>query len=70
MAEAIRAAVTNPNYMKTVARNTYAAIADATNSHPILSKIIQFNALAALLAGGIDPASLPVPKQSAPPLSR
>jgi hypothetical protein len=70
MAEAIRAAVTNPNYMKTVAPNTYAAIADATNSHPILSKIIQFNALAALLAGGIDPASLPVPKQSAPPLSR
>jgi len=69
MAEAIRAAIADPNYMKTIAPRVYEAIADAVNSHPFLSKIIQFNTLAALLGGGIDQASLPVPKQSAPPLS-
>jgi hypothetical protein len=70
MAEAIRAAIADPNYMKTIAPKVYEAIADAVNSHPFLSKIIQFNALAALLGGGVGQASLSVPKQSAPPLSR
>jgi hypothetical protein len=70
MAEAIRAAIADPNYMKTVAPKVYEAIADAVNSHPFLSEIIQFNALAALLGGGVDQASLPVAKQSAPPLSQ
>lgn len=69
-AEAFRAAMTDPNYMKTVSPRVYEAIADAVNSHPFLSRIIQFNALAALLGGGVDQAALPVPKQSEPPFSQ
>jgi hypothetical protein len=70
MAEAIRAYMVDPNYLKTVAPKTAAAIRAAVNEHPTLHKIIQFNTIAALAAGGIDPAALPIPQQSAPVLSR
>ena len=53
-AEAIRAYLADPNYIKTVAPRTAKAIREAVNSHPTLSKIIQFNTLAALLAGGTE----------------
>lgn len=55
MAEAIRAYMTNPNYLKTVAPRTAERIRDAVNGHPFLSKIIQFNGIAAApaLGGGI-----------------
>jgi hypothetical protein len=43
MAEAIRAYMTDPNYLKTVAPKTAAAIREAVNAHPTLSKTIQFN---------------------------
>jgi len=46
-AEAIRAYLTNPNYLKTVAPDVAHAIRKAVNAHPTLSKIIQFNTLAA-----------------------
>jgi hypothetical protein len=52
MAESIRAYMANPNYLKTVAPGTAAAIRAAVNSHPILSKIIQFNAIPATAAAG------------------
>lgn len=51
MSEAIRAYMTDPNYMKTVAPKTAAAIRAAVNSNPRLSKTVQFNSLAPLLAG-------------------
>ena len=55
VAEAIRAYLTNPNYFKTVAPNAAAAIRAMVNSHPELSKWIQFNSLGAIAAlrGGI-----------------
>lgn len=43
VAEAIRAYMTDPNYLKTVAPKTAAAIRKAVNSNPRLNKIIQFN---------------------------
>ena len=56
MAEAIRAYLSDPNYLKTVAPKTAAAIRQAVNSHPTLSKIVQFNAIAAPVAmRAIDP---------------
>jgi hypothetical protein len=73
--EAIRAYLTDPNYLKTVAPNTAAAIRAAVNPHPTLSKVIQFNTIAGLAAAGLSPqqivdlvdsASLPIPKQAAP----
>jgi hypothetical protein len=45
VAEAVRAYLTDPNYFKTVAPNAAAAIRSLVNSHPELSKLIQFNAL-------------------------
>lgn len=51
--EAIRAYLTNPNYIKTVAPRTAAAIRAAVNSNPRLSKIIQFNTIAAPAAGSL-----------------
>jgi hypothetical protein len=66
MAEAVRAAMVNPNYMKTVAPKTYAAIANSMNSHPWLSKIIQFNTLAGIAAlNGLDPGASPIWRQPA-----
>jgi hypothetical protein len=61
MAEALRFYLADPNYLKTVAPKTAAAIREAVNSHPTLSKIIQFNALAALMGLG----GLPEPSTSA-----
>ena len=45
IAEALRAYLTNPNYLKTVAPSTAAQIRTWVNSHPQLSKLIQFNSL-------------------------
>jgi hypothetical protein len=52
-AEAIRAYLVDPNYLKSVAPRTAAAIRAAVNAHPVLSRIIQFNSvpLAAGAAG-------------------
>jgi hypothetical protein len=67
MAEAIRAYLTDPNYVKTVAPETAKAIRAAVNAHPTLSKIIQFNTIAGLAAtNGIDPDALPIPRQQPP----
>jgi hypothetical protein len=65
IAEAVRAYMSDPNYLKTVAPRTAARIREFVNSHPTLSKIIQFNSLAGLTAGGIDMES-PPPTQSEP----
>jgi hypothetical protein len=71
MAETVRAYLANPNYIKTVAPKTAAAIRAAVNAHPMLSKIIQFNSIAGLAAmNGIDPGSLPIPQQQPPVLSQ
>jgi hypothetical protein len=43
MAEAIRAYMQNPNYLKTVAPNVAARIRAAVNTNPNLNQIIQFN---------------------------
>jgi hypothetical protein len=43
MAEAIRAYLENPNYLKTVAPKTAAKIRAAVNANPSVNKIIQFN---------------------------
>jgi hypothetical protein len=45
VAEAIRAYQTNPNYIKSVAPRVAARIRQYVNSHPELSKIIQFNTI-------------------------
>jgi hypothetical protein len=60
MAEAIRAYMVNPNWLKTTAPRTAAAIRAAVNVNPRLSRIIQFNALplaasaAGFGAGAVD----------------
>jgi hypothetical protein len=43
-AEAIRASMTDPNYLKSVAPKTAARIRAAVNANPQLAPIIQFNA--------------------------
>jgi hypothetical protein len=43
MAEAIRAYLQNPNYLKTVVPNVAARIRGAVNANPDLNRIIQFN---------------------------
>jgi hypothetical protein len=69
-AEAIRAYLADPNYIKTVAPRTAAAIRAAVNAHPTLSKIIQLNTIAGPAAMvGIDPDALPIPRQEAPVFS-
>lgn len=52
MAEALRAYMADPNYLKTVAPKTAARIREFVNRNPRLSKIIQFNAIPAALGGG------------------
>ena len=47
IAEAIRACVTDPNYLKTVAPGAAARIRKYVNSHPHLSRQVQFNSLTA-----------------------
>lgn len=44
MAEAIRAYLANPNYLKTVAPDVAARIRSSVNANPELSPHIQFNA--------------------------
>lgn len=44
MAEAIRAYMADPNYLKTVAPKTAKRIREYVNSNPLLNKTIQFNA--------------------------
>jgi hypothetical protein len=62
-AESIRAYMADPNYLKTVAPKTAAAIRATVNANPRLSQILQFNTLAGLAAmNGIDAGSLPIPK--------
>lgn len=51
MSEAIRAYMTNPNEMKTIAPKTAARIRKYVNSHPELKDIIQFNSIP--LAAGL-----------------
>jgi hypothetical protein len=50
IAEAVRAYMADPNYLKTVAPMTARTIRAAVNAHPRLSKIIQLNSL---LGGGL-----------------
>jgi hypothetical protein len=59
VAEAIRAYMTNPNYLKSTAPKTAAAIRALVNSHPQLSKFIQFNSLGGLgvLGGALGSAT-------------
>ncbi len=54
IAEAVRAYMTDPNYMKTVAPNTAVAIRKAVNSNALISGTLHFNSLAPFLltAGG------------------
>jgi hypothetical protein len=71
MVEAIRAYMADPNYLKTVAPKTAAAIRAAVNAHPALSKIVQFNTIAGLAAmNGINPDSVPIPRQQPPVFSQ
>ena len=58
MAEAIRAYMADPNYLKTVAPKTAAAIRAAVNTNPRLSPFIQFNSLGGLAAGGMAAGAL------------
>lgn len=51
MAEAIRAYLADPNYIKSVAPQTARRIREFVNEHPELSKIIQFNSIAAVPVG-------------------
>lgn len=51
VAEAIRAYMTDPNYIKTVAPNTAARIREYVNQNPRLKDTIQFNGLAGGLLG-------------------
>lgn len=44
-AEAFRAYIADPNFLKSVAPNLAAAIRGAVNSHPRLRRVIQFNSL-------------------------
>jgi hypothetical protein len=52
MAEALRAYQLDPNYAKSLMPRTAARIREYVNSHPELSKIIQFNSMAAASIGG------------------
>ncbi|POR52394.1 hypothetical protein CYD53_10559, partial [Bosea psychrotolerans] len=51
MAEAIRAYMADPNYLKTVAPKTAARIREYANPNPKFNRTIQFNAIAAPAAG-------------------
>ena len=53
MAEAIRAYMADPNYLKSVAPETATAIRRAVNANPQLAKIIQFNMLVVAPMGGL-----------------
>jgi len=69
MAEAIRAYLADPNYMKTRAPQTAARIREWVNSNPLLNRYIQFNTIAGPMAlYGLSSDSLQIPTQSAPDL--
>lgn len=51
LAESIRAYMTDPNYIKTVAPDVASRIRKYVNSHPEISKVIQFNSLGGGLLG-------------------
>lgn len=51
MSEAIRAYMADPNWIKTMAPKTAARIREWVNTHPKLSKIVQFNSLGAAITG-------------------
>jgi hypothetical protein len=53
MAEAVRAYMRDPNYLKTVAPNTAARIREYVNANPNLNKTIQFNSLAPAAGAGL-----------------
>jgi hypothetical protein len=57
MAEAIRAYLVDPNYIKTVAPELAGAIRDAANSNPILAPVIQFNNLRLPTHAGLPPSA-------------
>jgi hypothetical protein len=65
IAEAIRAYMRDPNYLKTVAPKTAAKIRAAVNGHPTLSRIIQFNTLGGLGLLGTQAGD---PERRPPPL--
>jgi len=50
MAEAVRAYMVDPNYLKTVAPKTAARIRQYANDNPLISRVIQFNQMAPLAA--------------------
>ena len=52
IAEAIRAYMADPNYIKSVAPKTAKRIREAVNKHPVLSKVVQFNAVGGVVATG------------------
>ena len=54
IAESIRAYMMDPAYLKTVAPKTARLIREYVNTHPTLSKIIQFNTLAAAALPALD----------------
>jgi hypothetical protein len=51
MAEAVRAYLSDPNYLKTVGPETAARIREYVNAHPRLKDIIQFNSVPAGIIG-------------------
>ncbi len=55
-AEAIRAYIADPNYIKTVAPDVAAAIRKAVNANPNSRKIIQFNGIGGTVASGLHGA--------------
>jgi hypothetical protein len=65
-AEAIRAYITNPNYLKSIAPEVAKHIRLYVNAHPELSKIIQFNAIGGAGYLGATKKDLPIPQAQVP----
>lgn len=53
IAESLRAYLTNPNYIKSVAPDLAAKLRKIVNTHPKLSKVVQLNSLAGTLGGSL-----------------
>jgi len=71
MAEAIRAYMADPNYIKTVAPQTAARIRQYVNSEPRLNHVIQFNSgVSPLPPAGTSLAPVDHDPFSRPPLDR
>lgn len=58
MAEAVRAYMRDPNYLKTVAPNTARRIREYVNANPNLNKTIQFNSFSPAAGAGVLGAGL------------